>query len=562
MGLLKQVCLNNIEGIQNCLKTENANTKDSGGNTALHLAAEKGILPVAKLLVEGGADVNIRNESPGWTPLHFASYEGHLELVKFLVNEARAIPNIKDNQGDTPETWALEWENYKCAMVISEAIKKWKDKQTPPLDSPSSSEDEEDDDDDEEMSHWVLPLPTVIPKDLSKANIPQMKELTMQNNMDSNEDIDKKDKNHYSTPTNSNVASNTSADSSNSTNKNDKLSENSNSNHPNPKHHTQTTDSSKDTPLLTTTSKTLNENTSSNEKVNKKESDTEKLPEPPLDMIEPLLPSPPSPPLPPPPPPLPSTAQSEAPKQRRRKRVTEDSVKDDKPDQHCSKNKIKSNELEPICENGAIQKSSKKKSSSSPNVRRKNSSDSVPDIDKQLRYISKDKAFSRDLRGSAADIISMTSRFGDLARISRVKEDLLKKLDYLIEEERRQLENDLSKKFEELDRTKRRHREEEDRIEFEISLLSEKLENLVIPPAFTRAQCFSPPSIEKDITCVGCSRICIPPAKIFQCEEGDILCQECKENKGMSHCPECGIQILRGLSRNKALEKLARKHYD
>ena len=87
--------------------------------------------------------------------------------------------------------------------------------------------------------------------------------------------------------------------------------------------------------------------------------------------------------------------------------------------------------------------------------------------------------FSRDLRQSAADLVSINHhRFGDLAKISQVKQDLLHKLQILVDEERGTLERDLSRKIEELETMKRRHKEEEDRIANEIDILSQKLENL------------------------------------------------------------------------------------
>ena len=73
-------------------------------------------------------------------------------------------------------------------------------------------------------------------------------------------------------------------------------------------------------------------------------------------------------------------------------------------------------------------------------------------------------------------------RFGDLAHISKVKNELVYKLKMLMEEERRQLEEDLGRKLEELHKMKKRHQEEETRVETEIQALSEKLDNLTVPP--------------------------------------------------------------------------------
>ena len=77
---------------------------------------------MAKLLLDHGAEPDRTNACPGWTPLHFAAYEGHADMVRLLV-EYDAVPDAKDKQGETPETWAVEWENYKCAMILADATR-------------------------------------------------------------------------------------------------------------------------------------------------------------------------------------------------------------------------------------------------------------------------------------------------------------------------------------------------------------------------------------------------------------------------------------------------------
>lgn len=73
----------------------------------------------------------------------------------------------------------------------------------------------------------------------------------------------------------------------------------------------------------------------------------------------------------------------------------------------------------------------------------------------------------------------------------------------------------------------------------------------------------SPAGLEKELTCVSCSWVCWPPSRIFQCSEGDVLCEECAGgNRGLPRCPECDADLTRIKAvRNKALEKLARRHY-
>ena len=60
------------------------------------------------------------------------------------------------------------------------------------------------------------------------------------------------------------------------------------------------------------------------------------------------------------------------------------------------------------------------------------------------------------------------------------------KLQVLMDEERRQLEEDLGRKLEELHKMKKRHQEEETRVQEEIQTLSEKLDNLTVPPVLAR----------------------------------------------------------------------------
>src|SRR5580658_183855 len=43
---------------------------DSSGTTPLHVAANKGLTDIAKLLIEAGADVNAHGDG-GWTPMHY-----------------------------------------------------------------------------------------------------------------------------------------------------------------------------------------------------------------------------------------------------------------------------------------------------------------------------------------------------------------------------------------------------------------------------------------------------------------------------------------------------------
>ncbi|MGB6975991.1 MAG: ankyrin repeat domain-containing protein [Gammaproteobacteria bacterium] len=60
--------------------------KGEGGNTPLHVAAEKGYDDLVKELLKAGAELEIRN-SDGDTPLHLAAYNGRVDVVESLLNK-------------------------------------------------------------------------------------------------------------------------------------------------------------------------------------------------------------------------------------------------------------------------------------------------------------------------------------------------------------------------------------------------------------------------------------------------------------------------------------------
>ena len=61
----------------------NINGRDNQGRTALHLAAIRGHVEVAKLLLERGADAECTDDD-GWTPLRWAAANRCEEMVELL----------------------------------------------------------------------------------------------------------------------------------------------------------------------------------------------------------------------------------------------------------------------------------------------------------------------------------------------------------------------------------------------------------------------------------------------------------------------------------------------
>ena len=91
------------------LVAEHSHGVDSRGFdnlTPLHMASLRGYEEVARVLLEGDADVRAQNDDDQ-TPLHVASREGHLEVVRVLL-EHGASTKAQDKVGSTPLYLALQ----------------------------------------------------------------------------------------------------------------------------------------------------------------------------------------------------------------------------------------------------------------------------------------------------------------------------------------------------------------------------------------------------------------------------------------------------------------------
>lgn len=119
------------------------------GETALMLAAAKGDLELAKLLLDHGAKINLT----GWNPLIYAAWRGQDEMVKYLLDKGADIdavspngvsalmmavrgehaatvklllwevanPNIKSDSGATAMAWALKVGNTDIVNLLKQA---------------------------------------------------------------------------------------------------------------------------------------------------------------------------------------------------------------------------------------------------------------------------------------------------------------------------------------------------------------------------------------------------------------------------------------------------------
>merc|ERR1719166_83548 len=87
------------------------------GQTALMLAVSHGRLDMVDLLLEAGADVNIRDED-GSTALMCAAEHGHMEIVKLLMRHPDININATDNDGLSALSVAMEAGHRDIGVLL------------------------------------------------------------------------------------------------------------------------------------------------------------------------------------------------------------------------------------------------------------------------------------------------------------------------------------------------------------------------------------------------------------------------------------------------------------
>ena len=100
----------NIDAIeQHSAAGTDLNAKEPGGGSSpLFVASLFGQTEAARLLIEKGADLTIKNNH-GSTALHVAAFFGHPETVKLLLEKGADV-TAKNNNGETPlDTVAGDW---------------------------------------------------------------------------------------------------------------------------------------------------------------------------------------------------------------------------------------------------------------------------------------------------------------------------------------------------------------------------------------------------------------------------------------------------------------------
>ena len=96
------------------------NSKDIYGYTALMYASANGHAEIVDLLLESGADVEVRDYG-NQTALMYASVHGHDSIVKSLISKGHSNPNVKDNRGLTALSWASSYGYVEAQRALLEA---------------------------------------------------------------------------------------------------------------------------------------------------------------------------------------------------------------------------------------------------------------------------------------------------------------------------------------------------------------------------------------------------------------------------------------------------------
>ena len=84
------------------------NSRDDDGFIPLHSASRYGHVDIARLLLDRGSDVNVR-ESQRWTPLHYASRYGYLDLARLLIDRGADVNAHKEDRWTPLASRVSQW---------------------------------------------------------------------------------------------------------------------------------------------------------------------------------------------------------------------------------------------------------------------------------------------------------------------------------------------------------------------------------------------------------------------------------------------------------------------
>jgi hypothetical protein len=88
------------------------------GETQLHHCARNGLTTsVKRLLSIRNINVNVKDDWRGMTPLHYAAYNGHVEIVRLLLQNGADV-NVRNKYGTTPLYWAASYGHVDILHLL------------------------------------------------------------------------------------------------------------------------------------------------------------------------------------------------------------------------------------------------------------------------------------------------------------------------------------------------------------------------------------------------------------------------------------------------------------
>ena len=111
----------NLAVIQTLIKEKaDVNAPQGDGTTALHWAAYREDVPMARLLIQAGADAKARTRLGSVTALHLAATTGNPQLVDLLL-KAGAETDAANGNGTTPLMLTAASGNVEAIKLLSTA---------------------------------------------------------------------------------------------------------------------------------------------------------------------------------------------------------------------------------------------------------------------------------------------------------------------------------------------------------------------------------------------------------------------------------------------------------
>ncbi|KAM7422340.1 hypothetical protein PAMA_010414 [Pampus argenteus] len=105
-----------------CETLVSLDVRDIEGQTALHLAAQRGFAPCVEVLLKHQASYTLKEHKHKWTALHAAAAEGQMDCLLLLVNgeQSADIIDSPDTQGQTALMLAALGRHTDCVHILLE----------------------------------------------------------------------------------------------------------------------------------------------------------------------------------------------------------------------------------------------------------------------------------------------------------------------------------------------------------------------------------------------------------------------------------------------------------